>query len=146
MQQSIEHRTHRGDIAEQFAPVVNWAVGCKQRAEAFVAAHDDFQKILGGRVRKFAHSKIIDDEQRNGRHRFHVFFACALSNGFGQLIEKDVGFAIQHTVALQDDRLSDGLRQVALTRSARDRNIMPMVPRSSRFITRFIHYAVRAFA
>jgi hypothetical protein len=57
-----------------------------------------------------------------------------------------VRFAIQHAVVLQDRRLTYGLGEVTLAGSARDKNIMPMVPGSSRFITPFIHYTVRAFA
>jgi hypothetical protein len=38
------------------------------------------------------------------------------------VIEKDVGFAIQHAVPLQDHRLSDGLRQMAFAGSSRPRN------------------------
>jgi hypothetical protein len=53
-----------------------------------------------------------------GSHRFHVFLASAVRNGLGQLIEQDVGFAIQNLAALLNRSLSDGLRQVALPRSA----------------------------
>jgi hypothetical protein len=72
MQQAIKHGTDRGDIAEQFAPVLDGAIGSEQRAEAFVAAHDDFQQILGGGVREFAHAEVVDDEQRRRCHRFHI--------------------------------------------------------------------------
>ena len=102
MQQPIEHRADCGDIAQQFAPVLDRTIGCEQRAEAFVAAHDDLQQILGGGMREFAHAEVVDDEQRHGGHRFHVFFARAVGDGVGQFIEQDVRFAIQHSVALLD--------------------------------------------
>ena len=113
MQQAIEHGADSGNIAEKFTPVINWALGCEQRAEAFVAAHDDFQQIFGGGVREFAHTEVVDDEQRHGGDRFHVLFAAAVGDGVGQFIEQDVRFAIQHFVALLDGALADGLRQVA---------------------------------
>ena len=43
MQQTIEHGADRGDIAAQFSPILDGAVGSEQSAEAFVTAHDDFQ-------------------------------------------------------------------------------------------------------
>ena len=38
-------------------PVVDWTIGCQQRAGALVAAHDDLQQILGRGERQLAHSK-----------------------------------------------------------------------------------------
>jgi len=57
MQQAVEHGTDGGDIAKQFAPVLDGTIGSEQRAETLVAAHDDFQQILGGGVREFAQPK-----------------------------------------------------------------------------------------
>jgi len=62
MQQPVEHRTNCGNIAEQLAPVLHGTIGCQQRAKAFIAAHDDFQQILGGGVWEFAHAEVVDDE------------------------------------------------------------------------------------
>ena len=119
VQEPIKHGADGGDIAEQLAPVLDGTIGCEQRAETLVAAHDDLQQILGGRMWEFAHAEVIDDKQRNGRHRFHELFASAVCNCLGQFIEHDVGFTIEHAVALQDDSLSDGLRQVTFPRPSR---------------------------
>jgi hypothetical protein len=43
MQQAVQHRANRGDIAEQFAPVLHRSIRCEQRAGAFLAAHDDLE-------------------------------------------------------------------------------------------------------
>jgi hypothetical protein len=48
MQETVEHGAHGRDIAEQLAPVFDRTVRGQQSAEALVAAHDDFQQILGG--------------------------------------------------------------------------------------------------
>jgi len=56
MQQTIEHGAHGSDIAQQLAPVLDGTIGGRQRAETLVAAHDDFQQILGGGMREFAHA------------------------------------------------------------------------------------------
>ena len=118
VQQPIEHCADSGHIAEKLAPVLDWAVGCEQSAEAFVAAHDDFQQILGGGVREFAHTEVVDDKQRHSRHRFHILFARAAGDCVGHFIKQDVRFAIQHFVALLDSALADSLRQEAFAGSA----------------------------
>src|ERR1700744_2126920 len=118
MEEPIEDGADSSDITEQFAPVLNRAVGCEQCAEAFVAAHDDLQQILGGGMRKLAHTEIVNDKQWDSGYRFHIFLASAFGNSVGQLVEQHMGFTIQYTVALEDDRLGYGLRQVALAGSA----------------------------
>ncbi len=50
MQQAVEHGADGGGITEQAAPVFYRAIGSQQGAAAFVAAHDDFQQVLGGGV------------------------------------------------------------------------------------------------
>jgi hypothetical protein len=62
MQQPIEHCADCCDIAEQLAPVLNRTIGSQQGAETFVAAHNDFQQVLGGGVWEFAHAEVIDDQ------------------------------------------------------------------------------------
>ena len=113
MKQAIEHGADGGNIAEQLSPVLDGTVGSEQRAEALVAAHDDFQQILGGRVRQLPHPKIIDDQQRHGGDRFDVFPARAVDDRVSQFIEQDVGLAIEDAIALPDGGLANGLRQVA---------------------------------
>jgi hypothetical protein len=43
VEQPVQHGADGGGIAEQFAPVLDRAVGSQQRAGPFVAAHDDLQ-------------------------------------------------------------------------------------------------------
>ena len=129
MKQAVEHGANRGNIAEQLAPIFDRTIGCEQCAETFVTAHDDFQQVLGCGVWQFAHTEVVDDEQRYRGHGFHILFARAAGDRVGQFIKQDVRFAIQHFVTLLDGALADGLRQVAFAGSARDRNIMPMNPR-----------------
>src|SRR6185369_5434244 len=98
VKQAIEHRTDGGDIAEQFAPIFDRAIGSQERADAFVPAHDNLQQILSGGVRQLAHAEVIDYEQWYSSDRFHIFFARTIGDSVGQFIEQDVGFAIQHAV------------------------------------------------
>jgi hypothetical protein len=46
VEQPVEHGGDRGAVAEQFSPVFHRAVGSKQRAGAFAAAHDDLQQLF----------------------------------------------------------------------------------------------------
>jgi hypothetical protein len=66
MEETIEYGSHGGDIAEQFAPVLDGTVRGQQGAGAFVTTHDDFQQVFGCCEREFAHTKVIDDQQRDG--------------------------------------------------------------------------------
>ena len=87
-------------IAEQLAPVFHRPIRSQQRAESFVAAHHDFQQILGGSMRQLAHAEVVEDEQRNGGYQLHVLFTRAICDGIGQLIQQDMDFAIQNFIAL----------------------------------------------
>jgi len=61
MQKAVEHGADGSHVAKQFAPVFDWTIGRQQRAKTLVAAHDDFEQILGRGVWQLAHSKIVDN-------------------------------------------------------------------------------------
>jgi hypothetical protein len=67
VQQTIEHGTDGGHIAKEFAPIIHGSIRGQQRAEPFVAAHHDFQQILGSSVGQFAHAEVIENEQGNSK-------------------------------------------------------------------------------
>ena len=52
VQKTIEHGCDGRHVAQQFAPVLDRAVGSQQRAGALVAPHDNFQQVFGGGVRE----------------------------------------------------------------------------------------------
>jgi len=81
--------------------------GSEQGTGAFVAAHDDFEQILGGGLGKLAHAEVIDDEQGDGGDRFHVLLAGTVERSVSELFEQDVSFAVEHFVALLDSGLAD---------------------------------------
>ena len=60
MQKAVEHGADSSNVAKQFAPVFDGTIGRQQSAETLVAAHNDFEQILGSRVWQLAHSKIVD--------------------------------------------------------------------------------------
>ena len=68
MQQAIEHGTDCGGIAEQFAPILHWAIGGDQGAGALVTTHDDLQQILSRCQWQLTHAEIVDDQQGPGDH------------------------------------------------------------------------------
>ena len=118
MQKPVEHRADSGHIAQQLSPVFHRPIRRQQRAGPFVAAHHDLQQILGGGERELAHSEIVDDQQRHRGQRFHVLLALAVGHGVGEFIEQDVGFAVEHTIALLNGGLTDGLSQMTFARAA----------------------------
>ncbi len=66
----------------------------------------------------FAHAEVVEDKQRDGSDRGHIFFTLAIRDGVGQFVKQDVDFAVEHLIALQNGCLSDGLSQVALSAAA----------------------------
>jgi hypothetical protein len=46
-----------------------------------------------------------------------VLLAFSVHGSIGDFLEQDVSFAVDHSIALPDDRVSDSLRQVALSRA-----------------------------
>ena len=134
MEEAVEHGCNRRHIAQQFSPVFDGAIGSQQRTGPLVAAHDDLQQVLGGGQRQLAHTKIINDQQRHGGQRLHEFFACPIHDGLGQVVQQDVGFAVEHAVTLLDRGLTDGLSQMTLATStwAEKQNIFPLGDESAR--------------
>src|SRR5260370_5513734 len=61
---------------------------------------------------------LVDDQQRHGGERLHELSARAVHDGLGKLVEQDMGFAIEHAIALLNGGLADSLRPVALTGAA----------------------------
>jgi hypothetical protein len=57
--------------------------------------------------------KSSTNEQGHGGQQFHVLFALSVEGRFGDFLEKDVCFALNHPIALINDCLSDRLRQMA---------------------------------
>jgi len=140
MQEPIEHRGDSSAVTEQLAPVFYGPVRCQQRTCSFIASHDDLQQFLGGGQRQLAHSQVVDDQQRHGGQLLHQFLALSIERSIRQVLQQCVGFAIQHTVALLDDGVSDGLGAVALAAPGRTRNMMHITLRWRRFTTVGIRY------
>jgi len=124
VQQPVQHRRHCSAVAQQLSPVVDWPVGRQKCTGSLVSAHDDFQQLLGGRERQLLHAKIVDDKQGYRGKQFHVFFSFAVQRGVGEFFQQDVRFAIDHTIALLDDGVTDGLGQVTFTAAGGPRNMM----------------------
>src|ERR1700687_2898057 len=112
VEKAVEHGTDGSNVTEQFAPVFYRTIRSEKRTGTLVTPHDDFQQILGGGMWKLAHPEIVDDEQGRRCDRFHVLFARAVDNGFGQFFEQQMRFAIQHAVALLNGGVTDGLGEM----------------------------------
>ena len=118
VQQSVEHGTDSGGVAQYLAPVLDRAIGRNQGTGAFVTPHDNLQQILGCGERKLSHAEVINDEQRDRSQREHKLFSRAGRDSISEIIEQDVCFAIDHSIALHNDELPDGLGQMAFPGTA----------------------------
>jgi hypothetical protein len=119
VEQPIEQRRDGGGVAEEFAPVLDGAVGGDQRGRFFVAAHDDLEEILGRGVRQLPHGEIVDHEERDGGELRQVWLPRARQLGIREFLEQHVGFAVEHAMALLDHGEANRLRQVAFARAGR---------------------------
>src|SRR6202166_3946966 len=70
----------------------------------------------------------IPRSSRNGGQQVHKLLALAIERGISQFFQQRVGFAIQHTVALLDDGVSDGLCAVTFPapRRAKEQGIFTL--------------------
>ena len=84
-----------------------------------VAAHDQFEQVLGGGVRQLAHAEVVDDEQGYAGQFGEVVLAGVGERGLCELFKESVRFAVDDAVALLDGGPADGLGEVALTGSGR---------------------------
>src|SRR5215813_13270263 len=114
MEQSVEEPGDGGRIAEEFAPVLDGTIRGDQGGRLLVPAHHELEQILGRGLREFAHPEVVDDEQRDGRHRDDVLFARAGELRFSEIVEERMRLAIEDAMALLDRGEAEGLRQVAL--------------------------------
>jgi hypothetical protein len=97
----------------------------EQRGGFFIAAHHDFQEVLGGGLGQAPHPEVINEEQGDGGDLRDVLLAGAGELGLGEVLEEDVGLAVEDAMALLDHGEADGLGQVALARPGRSNDIMP---------------------
>jgi hypothetical protein len=65
-------------------------------------------------VRQFPHAEVVDDQKGHGREVGEQHLSRAVDGGFGDLLNEQMGFAIDHAIAVLDRGAPDGLRQVAL--------------------------------
>jgi len=113
VQQAVQQRGDGGRVAEELAPVFHGAIRRDQRGRSLVAAHDDLEEVLGGRVGQPSHAEIVDEQERDGADLREVLLARAGELGVSELVEEPVGLSVEDTMALLDDGEADGLSQVA---------------------------------
>jgi hypothetical protein len=89
VEQAVKHGGDGRGIAEEPAPVVDGPVRGDHRAGPFVAAHDEFEQVLGGAGGELAHAQVIH-EQRHAAELCQVLLAAAVEGGVGELLEQDV--------------------------------------------------------
>src|SRR5881628_494357 len=119
VEEAIEERADGRDIAEQFAPVLHRPVRDEQRAHPLVAPLNQLEEIFGRGRGELAHAEVVHDQQRDGGELGHALAAGARERGIGELLEEDVGLAVDDAVALVDEGAAEGLREVTLPRAGR---------------------------
>jgi hypothetical protein len=119
MEQAVQEGGDRGGVAEQLPPVLARTVRGEQRRRPLIAAHDDLQEILGRGLGQLPHPEIVEDQERDRGDGGQVRLAGALELGVGELLEQQMGFAIEDAVALLYGGEANRLGEVALAGAAR---------------------------
>jgi len=109
MEQPIEERRDRGGVPEQLAPVVYWSIRGQNRRRSFIAAHDELEQVLGGRVWQLPHAQVVDDEERHGGQVGDKQLPGAVDGGLGQGFDEQVRFTVDDPIALLNRGPADGL-------------------------------------
>lgn len=63
VQEAVENGGGCRDVADEFTPILEGAVGGHERRAIFISAHDDFEEVLSGVFREFLQSHVVDDEK-----------------------------------------------------------------------------------
>jgi|SRR5712692_2375310 len=118
VEQAIQHRCHRGVVPEKFAPVFYWPIGGEERAGPLVPAHRQLEEVFRRGAGELAHSKVIDNEQRDFRQQLEVQSSAAIQLRVGKFLQQVMSLAVEDAMALLlDGRPSDGLSDVTLSRA-----------------------------
>src|SRR5713101_437080 len=100
VEQTVEQRRDGGGVAQELAPVFDGTIRRDQRGGFFIAAHHDLQEVLGRSLGQPPHPEVINEEQRDGGDLRDVVLAGAGELRLGELLEEDVGLAVQDAMAL----------------------------------------------
>ena len=111
VERSIEQGSHRGGVAKQRAPVVQWTIGGQDGRGSFMATHDELTQSFGRGGRQFPHAEVVNDQERDDAERCEEFFACTDQRGDVRLIPQRRRFAMVYAVALFDRRRANRLRK-----------------------------------
>ena len=119
MEQPIEHGGDGGGVTEQLAPVIDRTVRGQDGRDAFVAPHDEFEKIFGCRGWQFAHAKIVDDQERDFSQLREEDPSGSVQRGVGDFLDEGMCLSLEYAMALLNGCPANGLCQVTLAGSRR---------------------------
>jgi hypothetical protein len=63
VQEAVEDGRCAGHVAEELAPVFEWAVAGHDDASGLVSAHDDLEETFAAALGELLHAHVVDDEQ-----------------------------------------------------------------------------------
>ena len=63
VEESVEDGGGGRDVADEFAPLLDWAVGGHEGGPVFVTAHDDLEEVLAGTGWEEFDAHVIENEK-----------------------------------------------------------------------------------
>ena len=118
VQEAVEDGGGGGDVAEEFAPFFEGAVGGHEGGAQFVATHDDFKEVFAAFGREVFDAHVVDDEEVTAEVVVEGFLmplgVVALVVEVGEDVEDG---AVEDGFSEFDEVVAEGLGEVAFADS-----------------------------
>lgn len=121
VQEAVEDGGGGGDVAEEFAPFFEGAVGGHEGGAQFVATHDDFKEVFAAFGREVFDAHVVDDEEVTAEVVVEGFLmplgVVALVVEVGEDVEDVEDGAVEDGFSEFDEVVAEGLGEVAFADS-----------------------------
>jgi len=119
VEEAVEDGPGGGDVAEQFAPFVDGAVGGHDGGADFVAAQDDFEQKFAAAGGQGFEAHVVDDEEAGFEVAGEEAAFCGASFAGGEVAHEVEDGAVVDGVAVADGFAPEGLGEVAFADAGR---------------------------
>src|ERR1017187_1557681 len=104
MQKAVQDRGGAGDVAEEFAPILQGTITRHDGRARFVAAQDDLEQTFAGTLRQLFHAHVVNDQQVGLEILRQHLVAVA-----EQLVVEEVAYQIEDGAVQDQEARFDGV-------------------------------------
>jgi hypothetical protein len=117
VEEAVEDGGGGGDVADEFAPFLQGAVGGHEGGAQVVAAHDDFEEVFPGLWRELFDAHVVDDQEIALEVAAHGSLVSAFVAVVAKVFEEVEDGAVEDGFAAFDQLVADGLSKVTFADS-----------------------------